>query len=566
MQTLFFALGIPILLVVIAVLVIGFAFSRMYKRSTREVSLVKTGTGGRKVIIDGGTLVIPVLHEITRINMTTTRLEVRRSGESALITRDRMRADVGVEFYVTVQASEEGIARAAQTLGARTFNPNALREMVEGKLVDGLRSVAAKMDIDDLHENRASFVQQVQQAVSEDLKKNGLELESVSLTALDQTPLEGLAENNVFNAAGLQVQAHRIAESRKRRAEIEADAEVSVARAKQDAEIRKYEIERTQEEARVAQAIELEGMRAREEIDRAKRTEESSRAAEEARIEREEAIQTAEIARKRAIELAEQERQIAIQKKSEEESRARAAADLARAEAVKAAESIETERRVAMAERDKRTTVIKAEEEAERGATSIRVAAKAERDAANDRAAAMDELARAEANQITIRADADRTAKLAEADGLRALNEAEASLDPRVIEFRLARERLAVLPEIMAQMVKPAEKIGSITIHKVDGLGMAGASGAASGGTSGGEGRGLVNQAFDEIRAMSFQAPALAAVGKAVGISLGKPMDEMMGEVLGFQDPQTSPEVKAKVRKAAGAVARKSAGEPAAEA
>lgn len=168
----------PFLLIIIAFLVVALAFARMYKRSTREVSLVKTGTGGRKVIIDGGTLVIPVLHEVTRINMRTTRLEVRRDGNSALITKDRMRVDVGVEFYVTVQASEEGIARAAQTLGDRTFDEDALREMVEGKLVDGLRAVAAKMDLDDLHENRANFVQQVQQAVSEDLRKNGLELES----------------------------------------------------------------------------------------------------------------------------------------------------------------------------------------------------------------------------------------------------------------------------------------------------------------------------------------------------------------------------------------------------
>lgn len=189
MQSLLLTTAVPALLGFAALGVTGFAFARMYKRSTREVSLVKTGTGGRKVIIDGGTMVIPVLHEITKINMRTTRLEVRRNGESALITKDRMRVDVGVEFYVTVEATEEGIAKAAQTLGDRTFDERALREMIEGKLVDGLRAVAAKMDLDDLHENRSNFVQQVQQTVVEDLKKNGLALESVSLTALDQTPL-----------------------------------------------------------------------------------------------------------------------------------------------------------------------------------------------------------------------------------------------------------------------------------------------------------------------------------------------------------------------------------------
>ena len=95
---------------------------------------------------------------------------------------------MGVEFYVSVSATEEGISRAAQTLGDRTFDVDQLREMIEGKLVDGLRSVAARMTMDQLHENRAGFVQEVSNAVANDLIKNGLELESVSLTALDQTP------------------------------------------------------------------------------------------------------------------------------------------------------------------------------------------------------------------------------------------------------------------------------------------------------------------------------------------------------------------------------------------
>ena len=75
--------------------------------------------------------------------MKTLRLEVRHTGDGALITKDRMRVDVGVEFYVSENATEEGIARAAQTLGDRTFFVDQLREMIDGKLVDGLRSVAA---------------------------------------------------------------------------------------------------------------------------------------------------------------------------------------------------------------------------------------------------------------------------------------------------------------------------------------------------------------------------------------------------------------------------------------
>jgi flotillin len=214
--------GLLIVTVLVFFVFVALVVSRLIKRATREVSLVRTGAGGRKVIMDGMALVVPMLHDVTPVNMKTLRLEVRRSADGALITRDRMRVDVGVEFYVSVNATNDGISRSAQTLGSRTFDIDALREMIEGKLVDGLRAVAARLTMDELHENRAEFVQQVQNAVSEDLLKNGLELESVSLTALYQTPFEALDENNAFNAVGMRKLAEVIATSKKERAQIDA--------------------------------------------------------------------------------------------------------------------------------------------------------------------------------------------------------------------------------------------------------------------------------------------------------------------------------------------------------
>ena len=104
-------------LVILAVIIVILA--RFYKRATREVSLIKTGLGGRKVIMDGGTIAIPYFHEVTRVNMQTLKLQIERTGESALITQDRLRVDFGIEFYVSVIPDNEGIARAAQTLDAQ---------------------------------------------------------------------------------------------------------------------------------------------------------------------------------------------------------------------------------------------------------------------------------------------------------------------------------------------------------------------------------------------------------------------------------------------------------------
>ncbi|MEO0945301.1 MAG: flotillin domain-containing protein [Pseudomonadota bacterium] len=523
-------LGIIVAAFVGFLVFVGLVLGRLYRRATREVSLVKTGAGGKRVIMDGGTIVVPLLHEISPVNMKTLRLEVHRQGEGALITKDRMRVDVGVEFYVSVNATEEGISRAAQTLGDRTFFVDQLRELIEGKLIDGLRAVAAQMTMDELHENRATFVQEVQNAVSEDLLKNGLELESVSLTALDQTPFEALDENNAFNAVGMRKLAEVIAKSKKERAEIDADADVSVRRAAMEAERLKLKIEQDEQQAAIAQRQEIATLEAAQQAEIARRQEDAEKEKEQARIAREEAIRGADIARERAIreaeitrdrelEVADQERLIIINKKSEEESQAKASADQARAEAIKAQEAIETARSVATAERQKQIVLIEAQREAERAATRVTIEATAEKDAAQDRADARREEAQADADAITIRAAAKKTDLLAEAEGRQAIVEAENAIAEEIVNMKIALARLEKLPEVVAQMVKPAEKIDTIRIHQVSGLGAGGGGGGAG---SGGGDKPPVNQALDSIMGMAVQLPALKKIGEELGVSMDK--------------------------------------------
>ena len=119
--------------------------------------------------------------------MNTVRLAVNRTQEQSLITKDRLRVDVQADFYVCVNNTADAISRAAQTLGKKTLSPDQLKSLTEAKFVDALRAVAANMTMEELHEKRTDFVQKVQQAATEELSKNGLLLESVSLTSLDQT-------------------------------------------------------------------------------------------------------------------------------------------------------------------------------------------------------------------------------------------------------------------------------------------------------------------------------------------------------------------------------------------
>lgn len=200
---LLFSIIVPAVIGIVMLIVIGFIFARLYKRAEKDRAYVRTGLGGQKVVLDGGAIILPVFQAIRWVNLQTLRLEVRRETKDALITKDRMRVDIGVDFYVRVKPDATSIGLAAQTLGDRTNNPDLLRELVEAKFVDALRSAAATTTLTDLQENRAEFVKAVQKAVATDLELNGLELESASLTRLDQTKQEYFDPNNAFDAEGL---------------------------------------------------------------------------------------------------------------------------------------------------------------------------------------------------------------------------------------------------------------------------------------------------------------------------------------------------------------------------
>ncbi|MEQ9814666.1 MAG: flotillin domain-containing protein [Azospirillaceae bacterium] len=523
------------ILAIIVVAAIAIAlFAWFYERATNEVSLVKTGAGGRKVVIDGGTLAIPWFHEIARVNMQTLRLDIRRTGESALITRDRLRVDVGAEFYVSVIPSADGVARAAQTLGRRTFQTDQLRGLIDGMLVDALRSVAARLSMDELHENRAQFVADVRDGLEAVLGRYGLQLDSVSLTALDQTPFAALDENNAFNAVGMRKLAEVIAKSKKERAEIDSDAEVSVRKAAMQAARQKLEIDLEERRAQIAQQQEIETLVAAQIAEVARRKAESEREAAHARIRmeqeiefadigREQAIREAEIEREQVLQLAEQDRQIRVAAKSQEESRARAAADLARGEAVKAEETIATARQLAEAERRHAVALMAARQEAEAAATQAQIAAESDKATAKDRAAARRE-----------DAEAGKHEKLAEAEAMRARLEAENVRSEAIVAMELERARLDAMPKILAEMVRPAEKISSINIHHLSG-------GAFTRGGGEGTERPVINQALDSIMEMAVQLPALKRIGESVGVSFEEGLSGLTGSK---EKPKDGPEDK----------------------
>ncbi|MEN3296651.1 MAG: hypothetical protein V7642_5904, partial [Burkholderiales bacterium] len=355
-----FLLGLVTVAIVVAIIV--WLLHWLYLRSSKERAFVRTGLGGQKVILDGGAFVLPIVHDVIPVNMNTVRLEVMRGRDKALITKDRMRVDVIAEFYVRVAATPDAVATAAQTLGQRSMDPEQLKELVEGKFVDALRTAAAEMTIEELHEKRGEYVKRVRATVAGDLTKNGLELEAASLTQLDQSSMEFFNPSNQFDAEGLTRLTEQIERRKKQRNDIEQDTLISIRTKNLEAEKLSLTIDREAEYARLTQEREVEIARAQQRAGLARERAETERDAEQAqiasreaieqarvrserliefeRIQKEREIQAATIERRQALELAEQQRAIAVAKQSKAQSEAQAAADEARAEAVSAEEKV----------------------------------------------------------------------------------------------------------------------------------------------------------------------------------------------------------------------------------
>ncbi len=534
--------------ILVALVVLGLILTRLYRRASKEVSFVRTGFGGEKVIMNGGAMVLPVLHEIIPVNMNTLRLEVRRAAEQALITKDRMRVDVMAEFYVRVKPSAESIATAAQTLGMKTMSPAELKELVEGKFVDALRAVAAEMAMEELHEKRVDFVQKVQQVVSEDLFKNGLELETVSLTGLDQTAFEFFNPQNAFDAEGLTKLTETIEVRRKKRNDIEQDTDLAIKTKNLEAERTRLQILREEEYAKLEQEREIAVRRAEQEASIAEQEAAKKREAEEAKIaaerevdlkriladrdienekiQKEQAIERAEVERKKAIELAEQDRAIAVAEKSRAESEAKAQADKARAAAVREEESVITVRETERAERAKAVELIAAQETAQKEAIALTVAAEAEKQASLDRAEALRIAAEADAQKLRLQAQGEADAKVllaqaqerqykVDAEGKRAVNEASNILSSEQVEMQIRLALMKHLPEIIRESVRPMENIDDIKILQVNGLGGFGTAVNADGEAVQGS---LADQMVNSALRYRSQAPLVDSLLKEIGL------------------------------------------------
>jgi uncharacterized membrane protein YqiK len=495
--------------------------SRCYRRCGADEALVRTGSGGNKVVIGGGVLVFPVIHQLLRVSLRSVKLNVERSGKNALVTGDKIKANVTTELYVKVEPIAEDVLAAARSFGERNLDEHAIGDLIEGKLTDALRSVAANQTFMSLHGKRKEFAEHIQSALSEELKKNGLTLENVSVTSLSMLPVKDLDEHDVFDAEGLRAITESVQSNREKTNQIQREKETQIQSQNVDARMRQLMLEQQQKQAEADQARKVSEYAAIQTAETAKAVfiqdqsrdlagYEKQKAVETARIAQEQAIAVAQAGRQRAerealiaaqkgqqqaeidkdkvIQAAEIDRQKALEAATIEKEKVVGAALIAKEQAIEVARInkqiavTQSEEQQARAQAAKAIALAE-EEQAKQSITTVETTARAEREKTIQIIAADTEASRqkiaAEANAVSALKEAEAMVTIAnavalkgaaEAEARRKMVEAENALALKFVLRDVVFKAIENMPQVARELMEPAKAIREIKVLQTGGF------------------------------------------------------------------------------------------------
>lgn len=275
---------------------------RIYCKSESRQAFVRTGFGGTRTVVGGGAFVIPLIHKIQWVDLGETKLMVLRKERESVITKNLLRADMEVEFYIRVKADKELVKQAAIALGRRADNAESFGDFLEPKLLDALQAIASEMTLEEIHQNRNRYSKRVNDILIEELKLKGLELTSVSLCSLNQTPIEYYAPDNVFDSEGLLDIKEKTEKRKKERNDIEQEQALLIQQKNVEVRKRSLDLERERAFAEQDNQKEIESQKEESERELTQFRLDQRLQSEEARILHEQDLKEKELAKERYLE------------------------------------------------------------------------------------------------------------------------------------------------------------------------------------------------------------------------------------------------------------------------
>jgi uncharacterized membrane protein YqiK len=568
----------------IVVLVFFRMIAKSYVKAPANRAFVRTGGFFRrtdappKVVMNGGTWVFGFIHEITWVDLGTMAIEIERTEQNALLTRDPQYADIRAIFYIKVSPAVDGIIDAARTIGGKAVDATGVKQLVEAKLDGALRDVAATFTLMSLHQEREKFIQEVQKRVKSDLEENGLILESVSILTLKAARQGSFGTDDVFGAQVARANAEVIQTALRERNDIERRTEVEIKQRDTNTAKEKLALEQDLAFAAATQDREVRSRQSVEKSTADRAIYEQEQAAEQARIAKERAVklseiemeqtilvqderkqqeyQTAEIVRNQAVQVADQSKQIAVLSEQQKREAAEKELLLVAAQREQAAQDVKTVEETAAAKRQAQIQVIEAERDAQRAmidrknvveiealkkireaeaqATALKQIAQAEFEAAQKQAETKRTQAQAESDAEKMLADAERARTsatgLAEAEVLRA--KAEASKLQGMAEADVIQAKAEAMKS-EAQVIR-AKGLAEAEAVKAKGLG------EAEGQKAKAEALAAFDNVSQQLELQRMQLDAQVQVGVARAQAMGAAIANMQIKMFGTPEAADS--------------------------
>jgi flotillin len=224
--------------VVIILLLIAFVASRYHVAGANEALIVagsrgakvrdekgqavsQRGDKGVKVVVGGGTFVLPLVNRVGRLKLTARQISVQLADA---VTSQGIKVQVQGVATFKIGRDVESLRNAAERfLDAK---PEQVDSIVKNVLEGSLRSIVGTLTIEELIRDRQKLLQQVQDAAKGDLATSGLQIDAFTIQSFSD-------ESNYIELLGKQSVATVTRDARMAQASTDQEAAVREAQAQQ---------------------------------------------------------------------------------------------------------------------------------------------------------------------------------------------------------------------------------------------------------------------------------------------------------------------------------------------
>lgn len=224
--------------VIILILLIAFVASRYHVAGANEALIVAGSRGakvrdergqtvsakgdkGVKVVVGGGTFVMPLVNRVGRLKLTARQISVQLADA---VTSQGIKVQVQGVATFKIGRDVESLRNAAERfLDAK---PEQVDSIVKNVLEGSLRSIVGTLTIEELIRDRQKLLQQVQDAAKGDLATSGLLIDAFTIQSFSD-------ESNYIELLGKQSVATVARDARMAQASTDQEAAVREAQAQQ---------------------------------------------------------------------------------------------------------------------------------------------------------------------------------------------------------------------------------------------------------------------------------------------------------------------------------------------